>query len=108
MKKPRILRRPAAIEDLVAQGEYYVEQGSPETAVRFLEAADAAFEQLARRPGIGAPRRYRKPQLSGLRMWPIPEFEKHLIFYRQTEDGIEVVRVLHGARDLKRLFEKDQ
>ncbi len=40
MKKPRISRRPAAIEDLVAQGEYYVEQGSPDTAVRFLEAVD--------------------------------------------------------------------
>jgi toxin ParE1/3/4 len=106
--KLRIIRRPAAIEDLVAHGEYYVEQGSPEAAVRFLGAADMAFEQLARRPGIGAPRRYRTPQLSGLRMWPIPGFEKHLVFYRQIEDGIEVVRVLHGARDLRHLFEKDE
>jgi toxin ParE1/3/4 len=34
----------------------------------------------------------------GLRLWRIKRFEKLFIFYRATEDGVEVVRVLHGHR----------
>jgi toxin ParE1/3/4 len=37
--------------------------------------------------------------LSGLRRWPVREFENVLIFYLPRDDGISVVRVLHGARD---------
>jgi len=28
-----------------------------------------------------------------------------LIFYRPIEDGIEVIRVLHGAREIEQLLE---
>ena len=34
-------------------------------------------------------------------------FPKHLIFYRPIDHGIEVVRVLHGARDIEAVFEDD-
>jgi toxin ParE1/3/4 len=30
----------------------------------------------------------------------VPGFEKHLVFYRVDEESVEVVRVVHGARDL--------
>jgi toxin ParE1/3/4 len=30
--------------------------------------------------------------------------ERYLIFYRTLPDGIEVIRVLHGMRDLDRIF----
>ena len=40
-------------------------------------------------------------------MWPIPRFEKYLIFYRFNDDTLEVIRVLHGARDLTRIFETE-
>lgn len=33
-------------------------------------------------------------------------FEKHLIFHRPIPEGIEVVRVLHGAPDLAGLFDE--
>jgi toxin ParE1/3/4 len=39
-------------------------------------------------------------KLIGLRMWPIPGFKRYLNFYRPRRNGIEVVRVLHGAMDL--------
>jgi plasmid stabilization system protein ParE len=28
-----------------------------------------------------------------------------LIFYRELPDGVEIVRVLHGARDIKHILE---
>jgi toxin ParE1/3/4 len=43
--------------------------------------------------------------LADLRVWRIEGFEKHLIFYRQTPDGIDVVRILHGARDIDSVLE---
>lgn len=32
-------------------------------------------------------------------------FPNHLIFYRPVEDGIEVLRVVHGAQDIEAIFE---
>jgi plasmid stabilization system protein ParE len=32
-------------------------------------------------------------------------FENHLVFYRPFKDSIEVIRVIHGARDIEKLFE---
>ncbi len=57
---------------------------------------------LADMPGMGAPREH--GGLKGLRMWPVRGFERHLIFYRPIEDGIEVIRVLHASRDLEGLL----
>ncbi len=40
----------------------------------------------------------------GIRRWRVNDFENFLIFYRPIDDGIEVIRVLHGARDIESLF----
>ncbi len=104
----RVVRRPRARRDLLEHFIYIGENASVEDAERFLRAAEAAFEQLAKRPEMGARRDYHKPDLTGLRMWPIGGFEKYLVFYRPTDQGIDVIRVLHGARDLKRLFEEEE
>jgi toxin ParE1/3/4 len=42
--------------------------------------------------------------IPALRVWPIDGFRNHLIFFHPTNDGVEIVRVLHGARDLEALF----
>ncbi len=33
--------------------------------------------------------------------------QNYLIFYRAASEGVEIVRVLHGARDLDALFSDD-
>jgi len=40
-----------------------------------------------------------------MRVFPVKSFENYLVFYRPIRDGIEVVRVIHGARDASRVFE---
>jgi toxin ParE1/3/4 len=50
-------------------------------------------------PKIG---RTRDELSSGLRSFPAA---RYIIFYRENRDGIEIVRVLHGARDFPPLFE---
>ena len=99
----RFIVLPAARADLGEQFEY-IAQDSLNAANRFLEAAEAAFEQLAQMPGMGVLKDFGNPRLAGLRQWSIHGFERYLIFYRETDTGIEVVRVLHGARDIQRIF----
>ena len=80
---------------------------NPEAAERFLDAAEAAFARLLEMPEIGAAREYRNERLTGLRLWPILGFERHLIFYRPIEAGIEVVRVIDAARDVAAILEHE-
>jgi plasmid stabilization system protein ParE len=41
-----------------------------------------------------------------LRFLPLRKFEKYLLFYRvlKDEEPVEIVRIVHGARDMPRLF----
>jgi toxin ParE1/3/4 len=32
----------------------------------------------------------------------------YLIFYRQVAEGVEIVRVLHGARSLRAIFQAEE
>jgi len=94
-----IIRSPQAEQDLdeIAAS---LAQRSSRTALRFLDAVQAAFDRLAAFPDLGALYETTNPHLSGLRVWPIPGFLNYLIFYRVLGSTVQVVRVLHGARDL--------
>lgn len=78
----------------------YIGRDSPHAASRFLDATDETFEMLARQPFLGAEYPSRTPRLDGIRVVRVKKFPNHLVFYFGREDGIDVVRVLHGARDL--------
>ena len=58
---------------------------------------------LAGEPEAGYRFFVRRPELQGMRRFPVSEgFEKILLFYFPLADGIELVRVVHGNRDLER------
>jgi toxin ParE1/3/4 len=59
-------------------------------------------------PGIGERWLSSNPRLGELRVSLIEGFERHLIFYRPKQDGVDIVRVLHGARDIDRVLELEQ
>ena len=105
--KRRILRRPRAIDDLTQQTAYYLSEAGEEIARRFLAAAEETLERLLDLPHAGASRTYLNPSLEGLRMFPVRGFERHVLFYRPTPEGLELVRVLHDARDLKPILEEE-
>ncbi len=58
-------------------------------------------------PLSGGTRSYLNPSLEGLRMFPVRGFERHVLFYRPTPEGLELVRMLHDARDLKAILEEE-
>jgi toxin ParE1/3/4 len=100
----RIVRRRAARQDLADIVYHYVSTASLDTARRFRAEAQATLQRLAAMPGMGARYEHEHPALTGLRFFPLSRFRNYLIFYRPLADGIEVVRVLHGARDIPRLL----
>jgi toxin ParE1/3/4 len=84
----------------------YIGERNFDAAERFAQAAEDAFEKLAGMPLMGTLRGFSHPRIADLRFWPILGFENYLIFYRPTPSGIEVLRVIHGAQDIDRLFEQ--
>jgi toxin ParE1/3/4 len=77
------------------------------TADRFLDAAAAAFLDLAAMPLMGSLAPGMPSQYQDVRTWPVPRFRNYIIFYRPLSDGVEIMRVVHGARDIAGLFTDD-
>jgi toxin ParE1/3/4 len=100
---PRLLIRPRAVIDIDEQA-LYLARLSQKVAKRFLKSAELSIQRLAHTPNLGFPYTTDASRLSDIRLWPIRRFPNHLIAYRQVADGIEVLRILHGARNLKDVF----
>ena len=96
---------PAADRDLDDQAAHLAAEASLETALRFYDAASFTFGKIAQMPGMGEPWKSANPRLAGLRVHRVEGFTKHLIFYRPADDGVEIIRVLHGARDIDSVLE---
>lgn len=72
----------------------YIGRDSPERAEAYLLRIEDRIALVAEQPGIGTVRLRRFPEL---RVFPVGS---HLLFYRAlAQGGIELIRVLHGARD---------
>ena len=84
----------------------YIGADNTDAALRFLDAVEATLRLLVKNPELGLARRFERSDFAGLRSFPVKGFDKHLVFYRPTEHGIEVLRVLHGARDLGAIFDE--
>jgi toxin ParE1/3/4 len=100
----RVIRRTAAKRHLIAHFVFLGENASLDVARRFLQPANLTFQELAQMPETGASRMFRNPKFASVRMWLVKGFERYLIFYRPLKDGIEVLRVIHGARNIEELL----
>ncbi len=98
-----IRQRPAAINDHDAVVDYYLEQSGNGLATRFSAELKDAFERIGRNPGVGSRLVGDHCGLPGLRTWPVSGFP-YLVCYFDTSDYIDVLRILHGARDLEAVF----
>jgi plasmid stabilization system protein ParE len=62
-------------------------------------------DDLARMPKMGRLCGFKRNATRMLRRWPISKFENWLIFYLARRDGIAIVHVIHGARDIDNLLD---
>src|SRR5262244_1417321 len=101
---PLVQKRPAAQRDLLEHFVALGERAGEATALRFLQTAEATFAELAAMPGMGRAEEFDNPRLTGMRRWRVRGFDNYLIFYRPVVQGIDVLRVVYGTRDLPGLF----
>lgn len=93
-----------ATTDINELADYFRERAGTAIALRFVNQAEAAFERLLATPRIGALLGLDELPYEDIRRWHITGFDRLMILYREVADGIEVVRVLHTARDIPALF----
>ena len=98
---PRITRRPLAEADIIEIWDYIADD-SLAAADRWVDRLGEQLRLLAAQPMMG---RARDELAPGVRSFP---FGRYVVFYAPLDDGIDVIRVLHGARDIDAVFNPDQ
>ena len=94
------------LEELV-EISFYLSDADESVAHRFLNACNNTFHHLAQNKFLGVERKFNDARLSNIRMWRVKDFERYLIFYVPTEDGIRVLHVVHSSTDYSRTFENE-
>jgi toxin ParE1/3/4 len=77
----------------------YIAQDNPDAADKYIRVIASRFPTLASMPLMGRERAELSPRLRSFAVG------RHVIFYRPLDNGVEIARVLDGARDLPPLFE---
>jgi toxin ParE1/3/4 len=92
----RISRRAEADIEAICD---YIAQDNPDAAERVDERIHDAIKLLAKLPGMG----HTRPDVSDkrYRFWAVGNY---VIAYRLEGKELLVVRVVHGARDFRKLF----
>lgn len=94
---PRVTRRPQAEMDILDIWEY-IAADSIVQADLWVDNLDRSLDLQATQPKMGRDREELAP---GLRSFP---FGRYVVFFLPLEDGIDVVRVMHGSLDIEERF----
>ena len=93
---------PDADEDIVSYGNYLGER-NVSVSSRFVDAVDATIQMPLQNPELGE--RLRADPTGQIRYRTISGFRNYLIFYRRVDSVLEIIRILHGARNYEQLFD---
>ena len=94
---PSLIISPEAEQDLLDIW-LYIAEDSPVNADRFLVRLEGKALKLAEFTEIGIDRLELAPDLKSFSV------DRYVLYYRANTGGIELVRVLHGSRDINRVF----
>ena len=87
----------AAVKDLREILEF-VARDNPKAAVAIVDKLEEVCNRLAENPHMGSPREDLRTRLRCFTSG------SHVIYFRPTDHGIDVLRVLHGSRDATAIF----
>jgi len=97
--------RPRADRDIDDLADSISEHSNLDNALDFLAEVYVTFSLLASQPEMGWPSKMSAPQLKSARTFRVSDrLSDFLIFYQPHASGVEILRVVHGARDLPALF----
>lgn len=93
----RLVVSPEAEIDLLEIWVYFAQE-SEQAAETVNAKITGMFDQFLAHPYMG---RERADMRRGLRSFSVASY---VIFYAVIDDGIEIIRVLHGARDIENIL----
>lgn len=99
-----VIFNPIAVTDLDEITGYIAQDNIVAAADVRLAVYDTA-ESLSQHPALGITPRFSSRRFAGIRFIPCDSYPSYLLFYREDMVEIEILRVLHGSRNLPRLFE---
>ena len=100
---------PQASHDEDEISLYLAQNAGEATALRFLDAVRDTYQQLTTMPGMGTRvTGLRGSRLQDLRRWQIRGFTMYLVFHRADSEFVQIVRVLHGSRDIMAILEDEE
>ena len=97
----RYLINILASHDLNDIADYFA-ANNVRSGEKFFEDFNFQCKQLVAFPNSGKSYDYIYPGLKGISL------KKYIIFYRIFQDGIEILRVISGRRDLPSVFRENQ
>src|SRR5579884_2565298 len=105
MRVGKFILAPCVEDELWAIWSF-ISEDNADAATRVMEAAFETFKRLADNPQLGRLRQFSNSRLKDIRSWHVSGFDNYLIFYRAIPEGIQVLHVYHGARDVDTLFDE--
>lgn len=103
----KIIRRPLAEQGMMDEARF-IAKDDVEAAVRFLSCVEDSLRFLATWPESGDRIEEDDPQLRGVRIWQVKDFENYLIVFRGHADSIELLHVFHGSRKIASVLREIQ
>jgi toxin ParE1/3/4 len=93
-----VRRRQVFVADLTSAYSYLADR-NPKAADRLLDEVEVTVELLATFPMLGRSRNALRRGVRSIRLRRFP----FIVFYRVEDDAVVLLRVVHAARDHKRL-----
>jgi len=97
---------PAAKADVDSCADF-IARDNLAASLRFCEAVERTFLGLANNPRSWPRYEMDQPRLRELHKVSVNGFRNYLVFYHMVGEVVEVMRVLHGARDLPSILADD-
>lgn len=96
-----------AEQDLFVHARYIAEDNR-DAAEKFISSFVETAKIIVVMPFAGKEYLDADVRIGGMRIFPVRDFDKYLIFYRQVQKGkyIEIIRIIHAAQDIRVLFEE--
>jgi toxin ParE1/3/4 len=98
----RIIRRDRALDDLVEHWAYRGLTADVESADRLIDRIERRVQLLAEFPESGTKRDELRPGLRSVTLGMLN------IYYLPLRDGVELVRVLDGRRDIQAILRDEE
>jgi toxin ParE1/3/4 len=101
-----LIKRAVVIQDLIDIATY-ISRDNLDAGDRFLYAAEATFQQIAKLPRMAKLSGFTHPKLTQVRQYPVKGFKNYLIYYQIQGEIVDVMHVLQGAQDIAAILQQE-